>query len=292
MDKSLIIRDYNGLSSIAKALGIVEFVGSAGRRSLAEISEHTGLPRSTLLRLISTLVELGFLRRISHGEYGIALKLWHIGCAAVDFEQVRDAIIPTLQQVVATTSETALYAVYDAGRAVYVEKVEGLHPIRAYASVGGHSPAHATATGKSLLAWQDEAEIGRVAREAVSFTPMTRTSVEDLVRHAADIRRNGFAVNRGEWRDGVWGVAAPIFGRRREPVAALGVTGPRDRIEPQVDAFSSIVCEAASSLSVIHGAVRPSSAAPGRPAEAEREEPVSALGRRDKPRPDAVGSQS
>ena len=292
MDTSPTTRDYHGLSSIAKALGIVEYVGSAGRRSLAELNAHTGLPRSTLLRLVSTLVELGFLRRTSHGKYGIALKLWRIGCAAVDFEHVRDAIIPTLQQVVTTTSETALYAVYDAGRAVYVEKVEGLHPIRAYASVGGHSPAYATASGKSLLAWQEEAEIRRVAHDAVAFTPTTRTSVEELVRHTADIRRLGFAVNRGEWRDGVWGVAAPIFGRRHELVAALGVTGPRDRIEPQIDRVSSIVREAASNLSIIHGAVKPSSSAPIHAGETERQEPISAFGSHDERRPDAVESLS
>ena len=292
MNTGLTERDYHGLSSIAKALGIVEYVGSAGRRSLAEINAHTGLPRSTLLRLISTLVELGFLRRTSRGEYGIALKLWRIGCAAVDFEQVRDAIIPTLQQVVTTTSETALYAVYDAGRAVYVEKVEGLHPIRAYASVGGHSPAYATATGKSLFAWQDEAEIRRVAHEAVSFTSTTRTSVEELVRHAADIRRLGYAVNRGEWREGVWGVAAPIFGRRHELVAALGVTGPRDRIEPQIDRMSSIVREAASNLSIIHGAVKPTSSARIQADEGERQEPSSVFARHDERRPDAVGNLS
>ena len=292
MDNGLTSRDYRGLSSIAKALGIVEYVGSAGRRDLSEISAHTGLPRSTLLRLISTLVELGFLRRTSHGRYAIALKLWRIGCAAVDFEHVRDAIIPTLQKVVDTTSETALYAVYDAGRAVYVEKVEGLHPIRAYASVGGHSPAYATATGKSLFAWQDEAEIRRVALEAVSFTPTTKTSIEELVRHTGEIRRLGFAVNRGEWREGVWGVAAPIFGRHHELVAALGVTGPRDRIEPQIDEFSTIVREAASNLSIIHGAVRLSSSVPVRAGEAERQELASASGRRGERRPDSFGSPS
>ena len=257
MNTSLNIRDKQGLSSIAKALGIVEYVGLAGRRSLAEISAHTGLPRSTLLRLVSTLVDLGFLRRTGHGEYGIALKLWRIGCAAVDFEHVHDAIVPILRDVVAKTSETAVYAVYDTGRAVYVEKVEGLHPIRAYALVGGHSPAYATATGKALLSWQTEEEIRRVTRDAVSFTAATLTDTEEIFRRSADIRRQGFAVNRGEWREGVWGVAAPIFGRGREPVAAVGVTGPRDRVEPQIDQMSLVVCEAASTLSIHHGSFRP-----------------------------------
>ena len=134
------MRDFHGLSSVARALSIIEYVGVTGRRSLTELSAYTQLPRSTLLRIVATLIELGFLRRISHGEYGVALKLWRIGCAAVNYENVRDTIIPTLRHLVEMTSETALYAVYDAGSAIYVEKVDGLHPIRAYATVGTQSP--------------------------------------------------------------------------------------------------------------------------------------------------------
>ena len=255
MGNSLDTRDLQGQSSIAKALGILEYVGVNGRRSLAEITAYTGLPRSTLLRLVATLVELGFLRRTNRGEYGVALKLWRIGCTAVDFEHVRDTIIPTLRQLVATTSETALYAVYDAGRATYVEKVEGLHPIRAYAEVGSHSPAYATATGKALLAWQDATEIQRVANVAEPLTTATMTNADVLIHQAAAVRQLGFAVNRGEWRDGVWGVAAPVFGRGYELVAAVGVTGPRDRIEPQIEPFSKIVREAAWELSINRGAI-------------------------------------
>jgi DNA-binding IclR family transcriptional regulator len=223
---------------------------------LAEISVFTELPRSTLLRLLGTLVELGFLRRISHGEYGVALKLWRIGCAAVDYENVRDAIIPTLRLLVEKTSETSLYAVYDNGTATYLEKVDGLHPIRAYASVGTHSPAYATATGKALLAWRDEVEIAKIGAAAVRLTGSTLVGADALLRHAAEIRGAGFALNRGEWRDGVWGIAAPVFGRNREPVAAIGVSGPRDRIEPQIQTFSAIVRAMARDLSASHGAVR------------------------------------
>lgn len=243
------------MSSVAKALSIVEYVGLNGRRSLAEISEHTGLPRSTLLRLIAALVEFEFLRRTDHGEYGIALKLWRIGCAAADYGNLHETILPTLRHLVEKTSETALYAVYDNGRAVYMEKVEGLHPIRAYASVGGHSPAYATATGKTLLAWRVEDEIARVGAEAARFTEATHIGSKAILLNAAEVRRNGFAVNRGEWREGVWGVAAPVFGRDPLPLAAIGVTGPRDRVEPQIERFSQVVRAAARELSIRLGCI-------------------------------------
>lgn len=267
MDMSPTWRDM-GVSSIAKALSIVEYVGSKGRCNLAEITAHTGLPRSTLLRVIAALIEFGFLRRTDRGQYGIALKLWRIGCTALDYANLHETIIPTLRHLVEATSETALYAVYDGGRAVYVEKVEGLHPIRAYATVGGHSPAYATASGKCLLAWRPEDEIAQVGTAAVRFTNATHLGSKATLLNAAEVRRNGFAVNRGEWREGVWGIAAPVFGRDRQPLGAIGVTGPRTRVEPQVERFSQIVRAAASELSMQHGCVSP--AAPSRDDDARK----------------------
>lgn len=249
------MQDFSGLSSVAKALKIVEYVGLAGKRSLAEIGAFTGQPKSTLLRMVATLIDLGFLQRTAHGEYGVTLKLWRIGCAAVDYDNVRESIIPTLRELVQKTSETALYAVYDDGTATYVEKVDGLHPIRSYASVGSRSPAYASATGKALLCWQDEAEITRVGAAAQPMTDSTHVGSKALLKHAHETRAAGYAVNRGEWRQGVWGVAAPVFGRNPVPVAAIGVSGPRERIEPQIEPFAIAVRTAARNLSSSHGAI-------------------------------------
>lgn len=249
------MQDFGGLGSVAKAFAILEYVGTAKRRSLADIMSAIGLPRSTLLRMIATLVELGFLRRAGHGEYCVTLKLWRIGCNAVDYEGVRDNVIPMLQRLVEETKETSLYTVYDAGQATYVEKVDGLHPIRSYAVVGSHSPAYATATGKALLAWQAEAEIIRVGQSAVQLTDTTLIDVDALLAQAAEIRRTGIAINRGEWRSGVWGIAAPVFGRDRLAVAAIGVTGPCDRIESQMDTFAAAVLSVARELSGYYGAL-------------------------------------
>lgn len=260
MDTSLTWQD-NGATSIGKALSIVDFVGSKGPCRLTEISEHTGMPRSTLLRVIATLIDFGFLRRAERGEYRIGLKLWRIGCTALDYENLHEMVLPALRKLVTETSETALYSVYDGGRAVYLEKVEGLHPIRAYAMVGGHSPTYATASGKCLLAWRPEDEIARIGAEAERFTAATRVGSKAVLLSAAEVRRDGFAVNRGEWREGVWGVAAPVFGRDLLPVAAISLTGPKDRVEPQISRFSRAVRVAARELSMHHGCVLPEESA-------------------------------
>ncbi|MHB8146091.1 MAG: IclR family transcriptional regulator [Vulcanimicrobiaceae bacterium] len=249
-----ILDEFHGLTSVAKALVVLEDVGLNGTRTVSELTRRTGLPKSTLMRMLATLVDCGFLQRTSHGSYAVSLKLWRIGCSAIAADAVRDAVLPVLRTISAETSETALYAVYEAGYAVYIEKVDGLHPIRAYAVIGGRSRAYASATGKALLAWQSSEEIERVAAGATKLTEATRVG-KAAIEECAAVRNAGFAVNRGEWREGVWGIAAPVFGRGGELVSAVGVSGPRDRIEPNVQTWSSFICNAARDLSARHGAV-------------------------------------
>jgi DNA-binding IclR family transcriptional regulator len=242
-------------TSVAKALAVLESIGEARSKSLTEISRAVRLPKSTLLRLIGVLVSTGFVRRTAHGEYAVTLKMWRIGCNAINSENVRDEVIPVLRKLVERTGETTHYCVYENGHSIYVEKVDGLHPIRAYTSVGGRSPAYATATGKALLAWRDEAEIAEVARQSERWTDKTHVGVKAILRHAAEIRNTGYAVNRGEWRESVWGIAAPVFDRYGKVIAAVGISGPRERVEPNVEEYAKHVCSAAREVSRRHGAL-------------------------------------
>jgi IclR family transcriptional regulator, KDG regulon repressor len=242
------------ISSVSKALRVLECIGLSKHKTLAEIAKELPLPKSTLMRLIQTLIEQGFLRRTAHGEYSVSLKMWQIGCNALDSEAIRDEVVPLLRELVARTGETAHYAAYEDGCSVYIEKVDGLHPIRSYTAVGGRSPAYATATGKALLAWRDEREIAEIGRAAKRWTEATRTGAEEVLRDAATTRRAGYAVNRGEWRASVWGIGAPVFDRHAGVIAAVGISGPRERIEPNLVPFAELVVETGKALSRRMGA--------------------------------------
>ena len=241
--------DTPPMSSVAKALLVLECVGLAERRTLTDIAKDVRLPKSTLLRLLHVLIARGFLRRTAHGEYAPSLKVWRIGCGALDSGAIRDEVLPLLRNLVERTGETAHYAAYEDGSSVYIEKVDGLHPIRSYTAVGGRSPAYATATGKALLAWRDEAEIADIGRLAQRFTDATTCGADAVLREAAKTREQGYAVNRGEWRASVWGIAAPVFNRRAKVIAAVGISGPRDRVEPNIGPFAAAVGETAKRLS-------------------------------------------
>ena len=106
-------REFSSLSTVERALSLLEFVSVTGRRSLSEVALFTELPRSTLLRLIGTLVEQGYLERVCHGQYSIGMKMWRIGCTAIDMQRIRDSLIPVLTHLAEETGGTAIYAVYD-----------------------------------------------------------------------------------------------------------------------------------------------------------------------------------
>ncbi len=235
--------------SVAKALAIIEYVGLEQLSTIPQLSARTGLPKSTLHRLLGTLVDDGFLYRAAHGHYKVSFKLWRIGASAVDLDSIRQNARHVLVNLVKKTSETAHYSVYENGHAVYVEKMDGLHPIRAYTMLGGHAPAYACATGKAMLAWQREDEIRRVAKNAKRFTRNTVVGELPILREMSRIREMGYAVNQGEWRDGVWGVAAPILEPAGDVLAAIGISGPEERIRAGLDNLAKAVTRAAAELS-------------------------------------------
>ena len=120
-------------------------------------------------------------------------------------------------------------AVFDAGFAVYVDKVDSPQPLKAMTSIGSRLPATVTSTGKAMLAW-----LLRGARSAMAqvkrFTPLTLTRRKDIERDLEETRERGYAVNHGEFRVGVCGIAAPLRDRSGHVVAAIGVWGAETNI--------------------------------------------------------------
>jgi len=113
-----------------------------------------------------------------------------------------------------------------------VHKLDSPEPVRAYSEIGGRAPAFCVATGKAMLAWQPEPVLAGVVSHLRAHTPRTITDPQEYLREMERIRANGYAVNRGEWRETVWGVGAVIRNDKGNVLAAIGVSGPSARIKP------------------------------------------------------------
>jgi DNA-binding IclR family transcriptional regulator len=155
------------------------------------------------------------------------------------------------------SAETVHLSVLEGQDVIYVDKIDSVQPIRAYSMIGGRAPAYAVATGKALLAAQPAQYLDRLPDPLPRFTPNTIVSKELLKAECAKALRVGYAVNRGEWREGVGGLAAAVYDAFERPVAAIGISGPLDRLSvARMKEMAPRVIDAAAQLSKALGYTR------------------------------------
>ncbi|MGA8818564.1 MAG: IclR family transcriptional regulator [Xanthobacteraceae bacterium] len=208
--------------TLGRGLRLLQAIAEGGEGvAVRELARSAALPRSVVQRLLYTLEAEGFLERHpSQVGYRLAIKLWGLGCAAVRRLTVRDVARPYLEELAARTSEMTKLGVLDGADVVYIDRVECPLAVRAYVPIGGRAPAHSVATGKAILAFLP-AEKMRSREGAHSKTLQTEFE---------QIRRRGYAVNRGEWEQAVGAIAAPVFDAQGDAVASIGIILPSHRL--------------------------------------------------------------
>jgi DNA-binding IclR family transcriptional regulator len=239
------------VQSLERALAILTLLSEQDRSvGVTEIARHLQLAKSTVHRLLSTLEGAGFVSRAADARYRLGLKLWEMGCATVRGLTVRGAARPIMEDLTNRTGETVHLSVWDQGEAVYIDKVDGTNPIRLHSTIGGRAPAHATASGLALLAFQDAASQGQVYSGGLQrYTQRTIVTRERLRRRLAEVRRDRYACSAGAWHVGSAGVAAPIRAHTGKVIAALSVAGPTQRILDRCPELAKLVRDAAEDIS-------------------------------------------
>lgn len=220
---------------------------------VTELANELKLTKSNVHRLLQGLVHQGFARNVADsGRYELTMKLWELGSHVFGRLDVRQIADPFMKELATKTSETVHLSALDGVDVLYLAKIDSPQPVRAYTTVGGRAPAQCVATGKAQLAWADAITIVAAKETLKPHTTRSITSPEQLDVELERIRVQGFAINVGEWREQVCGVAAPIRDGSGRIIAALGVSGPADRLKPRVmhNLASTITqaCEHVSSL--------------------------------------------
>jgi DNA-binding IclR family transcriptional regulator len=216
---------------------------------VADLSRELALPKSNVFRLLATLVKHGFVKQREDTRYEPSLKLWELGSMVVSRSSLTQVARPVLEDLAAATGESAQLAVLDRVESIYIDKREGPHPISGFTRIGTRAPAHCCATGKVELAFRTPEALEELPEKLAHFTAATVRTRKALAQELAGIRASGVAVNRGEWVDDVWGVAAAIRNHTGTVCASIGVWGPRQRISSVLEATERKVRSAADRIS-------------------------------------------
>lgn len=230
-------------SVLGKVAAILDaFDDEHPRRSFTELCECAGLPRSTVHRTVSQLLDLGWLERRGD-QYLVGIRLFELGGLVAKRFELREVALPFMEDIYEATHEVVHLGILDGFDVVYVEKIGGRESARLPTRVGGRFPANCTAVGKVMLAFADDGYVDELIDHGLGGrTPHSVTDAGLLRAQLAEIRETGVGFDYEEGHVGIHCAAAPIRGSGRA-VGAVSVAGRAyridvERIAPTIKAVS------------------------------------------------------
>lgn len=215
--------DLKTVAAVERALAVMSAFRPGDRfLSLAELSERTGLYKSTILRLIQTLRAAGYLDQSDEGQYYVGATVFRLGRCFQDAMTPAEIILPALRQLVEATSESAGFQIRAGEHRMCLYRVDSPQRLRDNIKPGDLIPVQLGAAGKVIVAFTDQKQ------------PGTASIRKQLVVHTS-----------GETAKGMSGLAAPVFGTEGF-IGALTVSGPDVRFDKAAVArIKALLLEAA-----------------------------------------------
>jgi DNA-binding IclR family transcriptional regulator len=222
------------VQSVDRALLVLEILAKLGQAGVTEIAAELGVHKSTVSRLIAVLESRGYVEQVSdRGKYRLGFSIARLARASSGHLDLVKLSQDVCDSLAAEVGETTNLAVLDADRIINIAEAMGPAEITLRTWVGQSCPAHATSSGKVLLAGLDAADVRvRLASVLEAFTENTIVKIAELQRELATARERGWASVAEELEVGLNAVAAPVHDANAQVIAALSVSGPAYRMGP------------------------------------------------------------
>lgn len=226
-----------GTASLDKALDVLDAIGESSQGlSQAELSERLALPRTTLYRLLGTLVERGMLRRDPFRRvYCLGFRCFEYAKAAYAMPDLVAAASVELRSLRDLTGETTYLAALDGLEVLSLERVDGAHSVRSAAALGQRKPLHCTSQGKAILAALDPLRRDALVRD-ITLAALTPHTITDRRRLQAELKvtaARGYSIDDEEIVVGVRCCGAPVVDAAGQVRGAISVAAPSFRMTMQ-----------------------------------------------------------
>ena len=243
------------VKSLFKMLEVLEaFSSTEPELSVVEIARRTGLPRTTVHRIVDSLRSVGFLEQnASRDRYRLGLKLFELGGSALMNLPLYREAPPFVDTLAKLSGEDVHLCIFDGAQMVFVNRRSQIAP-RPHNTVitMEASPCHSTGVGKAALAFQSDVVIDRVIGAGLPrFTPNTIVDPKRLKAELAAIRTRGYSIDDCEHEPELRCVGAPIRNSAGRVFAAISASGPTKRVtSDRVPELARIVMTHAELLSI------------------------------------------
>jgi len=216
---------------------ILEELSRAGALGLNEITHRTGVAKSTVFRILTTLRHLGYVLRDARRSYYVSHSLADLVSDVASADSLKRAALPHMLRLRDQFGETVNLGQLHLDKIVYLEVVPSEYALRLHERPGASVEAHASALGKAILAFSDPdiAESLVAGRELAMLTRNTITDPEEFRKELRRVRERGYAFDRGETSTLATCVGAPILDGRGNAIAGISISGPTSRFNPKKD---------------------------------------------------------
>lgn len=224
----------NVVKSVSRALDIITIVSmKKGGIGVTEIAKQIDINKSSVYRILSTLVQYGYIEQDSEtGRYKLGYKFLEVSTKLLDSIDLREEAKPFLLELENETNEVIHLVVYDQGEVVYIEKLEGNETLRMHSKVGKRAPMHCTSVGKAILAHLPSSVVLEILerRGMAMHTEHTITDKDQFLKELIQVKQKGYALDLEENEKGITCIAAPIFDHLGKVIAAISISGPTMRM--------------------------------------------------------------
>ncbi len=249
--------------SAERVVQVLDLLGTSPRGlGVSEVARELDVHRSTASRLLATLAASRIVERDERsGRYRLGARIVGLAASAVARLPVVSQARPELEHLSMISSETSNLSILDGTHVIYVDQVTPAQTVVMASWVGRRSPAHASSSGKVILAFSDPGLRAAVLSGRLeSITPKTVTNPVKLDAILGQTRRRGYAASIGELEEGLVTLAAPVLVDGRA-VAAVSLSGPSFRIPARdMSRLARLLMDAAAAIG--HRIVGRSSASP------------------------------
>lgn len=217
--------------SVDNAIRIIECYAEKEERGISELARELDLSKASVARIVASLERGKFLmQNPDTGKYRLGVGMMLYGYLARDRNELANALTPAMQSIAHKYQSTTHLATLIGSELMIINKISAGPFVYMSSRVGGTLHAHATAVGKCILAYLDEAKQQEYFSNAKldKLTEKTITDREQLNKVLMQIRKDGYSVDDEEAHDGLYCIAVPVFDVSKKPIAALSVSGRKE----------------------------------------------------------------
>ncbi|OCA82116.1 IclR family transcriptional regulator [Pseudobacillus wudalianchiensis] len=218
---------YNKNKTVVRSMDILNLFIDHAQLTFQEIIDLSGIPKTSVYRMLTSLEEMGFLEKGADSKYRLGLLFLTFGHLVSSRLDIRQIAYPIMQELHNDVGEAVNLIVKQDHEAMYIEKIDTNQKVRLYTAIGRRSPLYAGACSRVILSFLPNIEIDQYI-ESTELKPFAMGTITDKKRLYETIRqaqKEGYTISHSELENHTSAIAAPIFDHKGDVVAGISIAG-------------------------------------------------------------------